>query len=226
MPADQLNNFGQAAFVRPDPPSCDCTASIPPESITVTFGTVPSGRCRQAGDVARIDQDTRKPGVVRLVRHGRRHVPLWLLPRMRPGPARWTWVELRNRADHRPCPRTEIGVSMDANRQTGRTTRMLEHAKQLAAQGKAVYVIAANKQHADQLAVALGGERMGVDIGDGIKVETPESCSNFDWHTMSLRGAHPNCVVLVDHFAIERRFSRILEALHAYDLPASALPSG
>lgn len=51
----------------------------------------------------------------------------------------------------------------------------------------------------------------------GIKFETPHSPGNFDWERMRLIGAHPNCVVLVDHHAIEDRFSRVLAMLHAYD---------
>jgi len=38
---------------------------------------------------------------------------------------------------------------------------------------------------------------------------------------MRLIGAHPNCVVLVDHHAIEDRFARVLEMLHAYDEPSA-----
>jgi hypothetical protein len=37
---------------------------------------------------------------------------------------------------------------------------------------------------------------------------------------MTLRGAHPNCIVLVDHFAIERRYAAVLEMMHRYDRPA------
>jgi hypothetical protein len=106
---------------------------------------------------------------------------------------------------------------IDRLRQTGRTTRMLEHARKLANDGKAVYVIASSEHHARQLSLAIGGDgRIGVDIR-GIKIETPTSCGNFDWETLSLRGAHPNCVVLVDHHTIEMQFAHILEAMHAYD---------
>lgn len=98
-------------------------------------------------------------------------------------------------------------------RRTGRTTRMLEHAKKLAREGRAVYVIADN---------AMDMRRLEAECNEpslGIKFETPHSPGNFDWETMRLIGAHPNCVVLVDHHAIEDRYARILEMLHAYDLP-------
>ena len=98
----------------------------------------------------------------------------------------------------------------DANRRTGRTARMMEEAKALARVGRAVYVILgypAHKRHLeDEESVQLG-----------IKFETPTSMSNFDWPTMSLKGAHRNCVVLVDHYAIESYFSRMLAVLHRYD---------
>lgn len=103
----------------------------------------------------------------------------------------------------------------DPKRGTGRTTRMLAHAKQLEASGRAVYIIASDHQHAGNLRRLLPEET-------GIKVETPATAGNFDWQTLALRGAHPNCVVLVDHYAIESHFARMLRMLTAYDLPASS----
>lgn len=50
-----------------------------------------------------------------------------------------------------------------------------------------------------------------------IKFELADSPGNFDWQTMTLVGAHPNCVVLVDHYAIEQTWSRMLEMLHRFD---------
>ena len=98
----------------------------------------------------------------------------------------------------------------DANRRTGRTTRMMEEAKARARAGRGGYVIlghAAHKRHLeDEESIHLG-----------IKFETPTSMSNFDWPTMRLKGAHPNCLVLVDHYAIESYFSRMLAVLHRYD---------
>ena len=100
---------------------------------------------------------------------------------------------------------------MMRQRRTGRTTRMLEHARKLSGQGRSVYVVAANQHEADRLKKLIG------DGDHGIKVETSWSLGNFDWDTLTLLGAHPNCVVLVDHYAIESRFSAAIQALHAYD---------
>lgn len=93
----------------------------------------------------------------------------------------------------------------------GRTTRMLEDARRLKDEGKAVYVMAANARHAKALREQFG------DKNNSVKFETPDSLSNFDWRTFRLPGAHPNCVVLVDHFAIESQFSSLLDMLHRYD---------
>lgn len=38
---------------------------------------------------------------------------------------------------------------------------------------------------------------------------------------MTVLAMHPNCVVLVDHFAIEMRFQAMLEMLHRYDFSYS-----
>lgn len=98
-------------------------------------------------------------------------------------------------------------------RQSGRTTRLLEEAINLVRAGRAVYVIGADKQHCWHLKNAAGLLAPEVEI----TFETPETLSNFDWETFRLRGAHPNCIVLVDHFTIETHFSRLIEMLHRFD---------
>ena len=90
---------------------------------------------------------------------------------------------------------------------------MLADAVRLAKGGRAVYVIAANQRERERLQ-RLGGEEAQQL---GIHFETPQSPGNFSWATMNLIGAHPNCAVFVDHYAIESEFSRVLEVLHRYD---------
>lgn len=99
------------------------------------------------------------------------------------------------------------------NRQTGRTTRMLLHAKELAESGKAVYVVAANSLHAKQL------DEMAKKLGvpQSVKIERNGEAMPLDWRTLRTHGMHDNCEVLVDHFAIESEFDRLLEMLHRYD---------
>jgi hypothetical protein len=100
-------------------------------------------------------------------------------------------------------------------RQTGRTTRMLEEAKDLAKAGRAVYVIAATWRHARALQRQVDNDMPN----SSIKCEPP-SASSFSWKTLSVLGAHPNCVFLVDHYAIEQEFALMLEMLTRYDQPA------
>ncbi len=88
---------------------------------------------------------------------------------------------------------------------------MIEAAKREADAGRAVYVVMATRDQADQM-------QRQIDY-PGINFEWPSSTGNFDWDTMRLLGAHPNCVVLVDHFAIETRFKSVLEMLHQFDPP-------
>ena len=90
---------------------------------------------------------------------------------------------------------------------------MLDDARAKAAEGRAVYVIAANVAEMRRMQQMLGQDARSL----GIKFETADSPGNFDWRSMRLRGAHPNCVVLVDHSAIEQHFAAILEMLHRYD---------
>ena len=104
-------------------------------------------------------------------------------------------------------------MKLESLKGTGRTTRMLGEAKALARQGRAVYVIAATREHAKMLERIAGEEGQQL----GIKFETAGSHGNFDWMTMRLTTAHPNCVVLADHYAIEVHFRAALEMLHRFD---------
>ena len=88
---------------------------------------------------------------------------------------------------------------------------MLAKAKSLARQGRTVYVIACDCREQSRLRDMIGRETKG------IKVECPGSVDNFDFRTMTLRGSHPNCVVLVDHYTIEQRFHNLLEMLFRFD---------
>lgn len=103
--------------------------------------------------------------------------------------------------------------SLQNLRGTGRTTRLLEHARKLALEGRAVYVITDNERDARRLQLEFGTP------SHGVKFETPASLGYFNWECMRTPGAAPNRVFLVDHHAIEDRFSKVLEMLHAYDEP-------
>ncbi len=97
-------------------------------------------------------------------------------------------------------------------RATGRTTRMLEEAKRLASEGRAVYVIADNITDARRLQMQCNAPK-----NSGIKFETAREFREFDWDNMRVMGAHPNCAFLVDHHAIEDRYHAVLKELHCYD---------
>ncbi len=100
----------------------------------------------------------------------------------------------------------------DQLRGTGRTTRMIKEAKRLADEGRSVYIIVDSKSQQQDFRSLIGDDHRG------IHVEVPTGLNNFDWESLRLRGAHPNCVVLVDHYVIERRFAAILKMLHRFDL--------
>lgn len=95
---------------------------------------------------------------------------------------------------------------------TGRTTRMLKEAVALSREGKSVYIVAANTEHVRTLRIMLSREDSLY-----INIDTPEGLGNFEWESMTLRNAWPNCVVLVDHYTIEYRFHAMLAMLHKYD---------
>jgi len=86
---------------------------------------------------------------------------------------------------------------------------MLKDAMEQARQGRKVYVVAADHAEKQRLEDLLGED-------SGISVGALSSLGNFDWPSMSLIGAHSNCFVLADHFAIGKHFRRALEMLHKY----------
>ena len=104
-----------------------------------------------------------------------------------------------------------------SKRRTGRTTRLLARAEHLARKGKAVYVVLYKK---DETYETEERRRLG------IKFETFASLPNLDLGTLKLRGAHPNCVVLVDHFAIEYHFAALLHAVVRFDKDHSHVACG
>jgi hypothetical protein len=106
--------------------------------------------------------------------------------------------------------------TLDAKRQTGRTYRLCKKALELASAGRAVYIIAYNNAHRVTIVDELWKQSKGA-APNGIKVEVQDRFDEFNWRTMTLPRAHPNCVVLVDHHTIEEKFMRVLEALHQFD---------
>ena len=110
----------------------------------------------------------------------------------------------------------------NSKQQTGRTTRMLAHARSLRDQGRAVYVLVHSKQYGDMLALAQENK--------GLRFETFDSLgpSGLDERRMTLRAAHPNCVLLVDHHAVEARYAAALRRMCEYDIgadtPALGMP--
>ena len=100
----------------------------------------------------------------------------------------------------------------EANRRTGRTTRMINYGIKLADAGRAVYLMFHSEAEARVHRSNTDDERL--------KFETEVSLGNFCWDTMTLRGAHPNCVVLVDHFIFEvrlRGYEKFLHGAHRWD---------
>ncbi len=107
-------------------------------------------------------------------------------------------------------------AAMKRLRRTGRTTRLVAQATTLAREGRAVYVVVATKRDITRLLTML--QTAGYSDNGAIKVETWESLFGLDTGAdMHIAGAHPNCAVLVDHFAIESRFGALLEELHRFD---------
>lgn len=103
----------------------------------------------------------------------------------------------------------------DHLRQTGRTTRMLERALRLARDGRAVYVLAVDRQHIAWLKGRLAELEGAAEVRESIKFETDATLgpSGPDWSRMLPSiSAHPNCILLADHYYIESRWSALVGA--------------
>jgi len=110
-----------------------------------------------------------------------------------------------------------MSLLWQGKRQTGRTRRMVAKAVELAREGRAVYIMTVDQRYATDIRSMLPDEPLG------IKVEGCASVSNFDFDELRLRGAHPNCTVLVDHAAIEARYGKVLNEWLRYDDDTDAL---
>lgn len=114
---------------------------------------------------------------------------------------------------------------LKSNRRTGKTTRMLEEAVKLANKHGYCFVVAANIKHQKLIATQLiemgvvskritNSSKVKVYLKGGgqIAIETPSSV-NLDWNTGQIRGEHPTCPVLADHFTIETNLSWAISQL-------------
>ena len=99
-------------------------------------------------------------------------------------------------------------IALESLRASGRTTRMLAEAKRQADSGKEVWVITATAREAVRMRATLNDPR--------IHFESSHQ-SMFDWDTLRLAGIGGEAVVLVDHWAIENKYRRLLEMLHRFD---------
>jgi len=91
----------------------------------------------------------------------------------------------------------------------GKTTTMLNEAIRLARQGRAVYIVAVPNQRSG-LNFRIKELSCGKTADDlGIKwLGIQDPC--IDWHRMRMYGAHPNCVLLADHYAVECKVADML----------------
>jgi hypothetical protein len=102
----------------------------------------------------------------------------------------------------------------DALRQTGRTTRLIEKAVQLAHEGRAVYIHTPERcVRRTQKQVDETWEKLWPGRPHGIKVEAPHPHAQFNWWEMRVLGAHPNSVWLVDHYLVERRIQLLQDQM-------------
>lgn len=94
-------------------------------------------------------------------------------------------------------------------RTTGRTTRMLEKAKELSAQGKMVFILVSSDYDLLRMREKLGAECPAT-------IELLET-ANLNVFTLKKRGLHYNHTVLIDHEAIRANYLCLLEEYFSYN---------
>lgn len=110
----------------------------------------------------------------------------------------------------------------DSEARTGRTMRMIEEAKSLHAEGRAVYVIFLNDTQAKYWEEELKEYK-------GLSVETVESIGKdaIDWSTLRVRYSWPNCEFLFDSVIIENKIMEmrsLFRECSRWDLPKDEWP--
>ena len=105
--------------------------------------------------------------------------------------------------------KTDTNTLIDALRATGRTTRLIEEAKRLQEQGKPVVVVVATAHQVNEIKIKTG---------DTIPVLHTQS-AEWDWNEMRQYGRSLETEYLIDHYAIEKKYAKVLQALHRFDPP-------
>lgn len=102
---------------------------------------------------------------------------------------------------------------IEKNKQTGKTSRMMEKAVELAKNGKFVYVVTHDKNMVDYCKRKISKENMHFLNSLKIQVNSVSECNSgsIDWDNLRLRG-YPNSCLLLDHYVLEIKFSSILNS--------------
>jgi len=108
---------------------------------------------------------------------------------------------------------------------------MLKHAIQQCIDGRYVFCVMANdmemqrayRETAEYVTVAFPIARLehtgcGKLYFDNGQIQfCTAGDPQFNWDLMKMTGAHPSCVILVDHYAVEYRFKKQIAAMHRWD---------
>lgn len=100
------------------------------------------------------------------------------------------------------------------DRQTGRTTRMIQAAVKAAINGSKVHIIVHSLREVDRIRRVL--HDMHASALD-ISVSPPADPWWSDDDTLRPRGVHPDAKVFIDHHAVRERYSNILDMYHRWD---------
>lgn len=112
------------------------------------------------------------------------------------------------------CLPNPKGKGVFGKRQSGRTQRMINEAMSKADAGKHVTIVAANFQEEKRIAGIIKQFAQRHGRGHGVMVVAADS-PHIDWERMKVRSCES--LLLVDHYAIETKFRKVLEMLRRWD---------
>jgi hypothetical protein len=98
---------------------------------------------------------------------------------------------------------------LDTLRQTGRTERMIQEALRLHGEGKPVVIVVGSPQDFRRVTMAV---RETVPV-----IQVSPSDQGWNWDELRQVGRPIETEYLIDHYTIERKFGRVLEAYHRFN---------
>lgn len=111
---------------------------------------------------------------------------------------------------------------LDSKRRTGRTTRLVQYAlEQATVHNRSVYILTGTASDVTRLQNMVDC-MAPPDTVHGIVVRCASDVPELDWQSLRIWRGSMRTLVLLDHYAIERKFGPLLQMWMMFDRPDQA----